>query len=198
MSPADDNLIQQVADANVELHTKLAASYNSCEPHFRAENVAKVEARLVSALDAGGRARLLDLGCGTGFMIDIAKRHVEEIHGVDITPAMIERVDRSGGALIELHLADTGRFEPEPGSFDVVTAYSFLHHLADVEPTLRTAARALHAGGVFYADLEPNSEFWSAIGALERGGEYDPILSREIEMVTFKDEDIERQFGVDG
>lgn len=194
----DASLNQQVIQANVALHTQLAGSYNSCEPHFRPENVAKVEQRLLSVIDASGRDRLLDLGCGTGFMIDIAKAHVDEIHGVDITPAMIDRVDRSGPARIELHLSDTGSFAPEPATFGVVTAYSFLHHLADVEATIRTAARALRPGGRFYADLEPNSEFWSAIGALERDGAYDPIVSREIEMVTFKDEDIEKQFGVDG
>lgn len=193
-----DTLNEQVVQANIELHTQLAAGYNTNEPHFRPENVAKVEARLVSLLDGSGSERLLDLGCGTGFMIDIAKTHVAEIHGVDITQAMMDRVDRSGPARIELHLSDTGAFEPEPGTFDVVTAYSFLHHLADIGPTLQTAATALRPGGKFYADLEPNQEFWSAIGELERGGRYDPIVTREIEMVTFKDEDIEKQFGVDG
>lgn len=194
----DGTLNDQVVQANIDLHTQLADSYNTNEPHFRPENVAKVEARLLSVLDQSGRGRMLDLGCGTGFMIDIAKAHVEEIHGVDITQAMMDQVDRSGPARIELHRSDTGAFEPEPGTFDVVTAYSFLHHLADIRPTLATAAAALRPGGRFYADLEPNQEFWSAIGELGRGGSYDPIVTREIEMVTFKDEDIEKQFGVDG
>lgn len=194
----DEVSSRDVAEANVALHTKLAESYQSCEPHFRPENVAKVERKLTKVIEATAAQRLLDLGCGTGFIIDIAKKHVKEIHGVDMTPAMLERVDRSGSAEITLHEGDTGSFEPEAGFFDVVTAYSFLHHLYELGPTLRTAARALKPGGKFYADLEPNRHFWDAIGELERGGNYDPILSREIEMVTFKDEDIEREFGVDG
>jgi hypothetical protein len=32
---------------------------------------------------------------------------------------------------------------------------------------------------------------------LSRQGQYDPIVKREIEMVTYKDEDIEKNFGVD-
>lgn len=189
---------RDVAEANVALHTKLAESYQSCEPHFRPENVANVERKLTGVISATEGKRLLDLGCGTGFMIDIAKHHVEEIHGVDMTPAMLERVDTSGPAEITTHEADTGSFEVEESSFDVVTAYSFLHHLYELGPTLRTAATALKPGGRFYADLEPNRHFWDAIGALERHGDYDPVISREIEMVTYKDEDIEKQFGVEG
>jgi ubiquinone/menaquinone biosynthesis C-methylase UbiE len=189
---------EDVAQANVELHTRLAESYQSCEPHFRPENVDKVERKLTEVIAATDGQRLLDLGCGTGFIIDIAKSHVKEIHGVDMTPAMLERVDTGGPAEITLHQGDTGSFEPEEGSFDVVTAYSFLHHLYELGPTLSTAADALRSGGRFYADLEPNRHFWDAIGELERGGDYDPILTREIEMVTFKDEDIEKEFGVKG
>ena len=146
-------LYDQVVQANVDLHSKLAADYNTNEPHFRPENVAKVEAKLRTVVDETRAARMLDLGCGTGFMIDIAKPFVAEIHGVDATPAMLEHVDRSGPAAITLHEGDTGSFPVDEGSFDVVTAYSFLHHLYDVRPTLATAAKALRPGGRFYADL---------------------------------------------
>ena len=189
---------RDVAEANVALHTKLAADYQTCEPHFRPENVANVERKLTEVIGATAGERLLDLGCGTGFIINIAKHQVKEIQGVDMTPAMLERVDTSGPARITLNQGDTGEFDPEPGSYDVVTAYSFLHHLFQLEPTLKTARVALKKGGRFYADLEPNRHFWDAIGGLERGGSYDPIITREIEMVTYKDEDIEKQFGVDG
>ena len=138
---------------------------------------------------------MLDLGCGTGFMINLGRDLVEEIHGVDITPAMMAKVDRSGPAKIELFESDTGKFAPR-GEYDVATAYSFLHHLYDIRPTCETAFKALKKGGAFYADLEPNFYFWQAIGGLKRDGAYDPMVKREIEMVTYKDEDIERNFGV--
>ena len=160
------SLTQKVIDANIALHSKLAANYQTCEPHFRPENVAKVEHRLATLVAETRAERLLDLGCGTGFMIDIAKRHVRHIVGVDVTPAMLERVDRSGPASIELVNQDTGTYSPAPGSFELVTAYSFLHHLADLGPTFRTASAALCRGGRFYADLDPNFYFWESINAL--------------------------------
>ena len=194
-SPADPNRYEEVMKANIAVHTKMADQYSTCEPHFRPENVRKVEARLRAIRDETRGTRQLDLGCGTGFMIRIGKGLFTEIHGVDITPAMMAKVDRSGPAKIELFECDAGKFEPR-GSYDAVTAYSFLHHLFDVRPVYATAFCALRPGGVFYADLEPNFYFWEAIGRLDRGGAYDPLVRREIEMVTYKDEDVERNFGV--
>ena len=188
---------QAVIRANQSLHTALAASYDATEPQFRKENVAHVEKRLLEVFEAASATRMLDLGCGTGFLINIAKQHIGRIDGVDVTEAMLSRVDRSGSADIQLHLGDTGSFAVEEGAFDVVTAYSFLHHLYDIGPTLRTAAKALRPGGKFYSDQEPNYYFWEAVKGLNRDGGYDPILEREILAVTEKDEDIQRQFQVD-
>ncbi len=192
-----DTNYQKVIEANIALHSRMSDDYSTCEPHFRPENIQKVEDKLRPVIEATNAKRLLDLGCGTGFMINIAKKYVQEIHGVDVTQAMMDKVDKSGNATIVLHNHDTGSFPVEEGSFDVVTGYSFLHHLYDVVPTLQTAFKALRKGGQFYADLDPNYYFWEGVNQLDRNGQYDGIVKREIEMVTYKDEDIEKNFGVD-
>ena len=187
---------EAVVRANQQLHSALASAYNSSEPHFRPENVAHVEKRLQAVFAATNAERMLDLGCGTGFLINIAKNYVKVIDGVDVTPAMTDQVDRSGPALIRVHLGDTGSFAVEESAYDVVTAYSFLHHLYDIGPTLRTAARALRPGGKFYADLDPNYYFWQAIKTLDPRERYDPMVTREIASVTQKDEEIQERFHV--
>ena len=189
-------LAQKVIEANIAVHSKLAAHYQTCEPHFRPENVAKVEHRLAAIAQETRAENLLDLGCGTGFMINIAKKYVRRIVGVDVTQPMLDRVDRSGSASIELVNHDTGTYPAAPGAFQLVTAYSFLHHLCELAATFRTANQALAPGGKFYADLDPNFYFWESICQLERGGDYHPLVRREIEAVTFKDEEIEAKFGV--
>jgi len=190
------SLTQKVIEANIAVHSKLAAQYQQCEPHFRPENVAKVERRVVELVKETRAQKMLDLGCGTGFMINIARPHLRHIIGVDVTAAMLERVDKSGPAKIEVVNHDTGTYPLERGTFQLVTAYSFLHHLAELLPTFRTASRALAPGGKFYADLDPNFYFWEGIYRLERHGNYHPLVQREIEAVTFKDEEIEAKFGV--
>jgi len=190
------SLSKKVIDANIEVHSKLAAHYQTCEPHFRPENVAKVSRRFADVAKMAKAESVLDLGCGTGFMIEIAKPHVRRIVGVDVTQAMLDRVNRSGSAAIELFNHDTGSFPVEEGGFQVVTAYSFLHHLAELEATLATAYKALVSGGKFYADLDPNYYFWQSVNALERRGSYGPVVRKEIEGVSYKDEEIEAKFGV--
>jgi ubiquinone/menaquinone biosynthesis C-methylase UbiE len=189
-------MYKQVIEANIALHTQLAEHYNSCEPHFRPENIAKVEAIVKNLCLECKVTHLVDLGCGTGFMINIAKKYVKNIIGVDITPAMLNKVDTSGNAEITLIQSDTGNVSLANESAQLVTAYSFLHHLFDIKPTLETAFKVLTLGGSFYADLDPNYYFWEQVNKLDRYGSYDPIVKREIEMVTYKDEDIEKNFGV--
>lgn len=189
----------QVIQANIAVHSMLAAGYAKTEPHFRPENLAIVDANLRRLAAETSAASLLDLGCGTGFVINLAKQYVKRIVGVDVTRAMLDQVDRSGPAAIELHEHDTGSFATEPGTFDLVTAYSFLHHLYDIKPTLATAAKALRPGGRFYADLDPNFYFWDAISKLEttgRPGGYDPIVTREIDAVAHKDDQMHKDYGI--
>ena len=189
----------EVIQANIAVHSKLATLYAKTEPHFRPENLAIVDAALGALVAETKAKRLLDLGCGTGFMINLAKHHVESIVGVDVTRAMLDQVDKSGPAKIELHEHDTGTFPAEPGTFDLVTAYSFLHHLYDIAPTCGTAAKALRKGGKFYADLDPNFYFWESIKELEshdgKDG-YDPIVKREIDAVAHKDDQMNEEYGI--
>ena len=151
---------------------------------------------------AGGLAgkRVLDVGCGGGILAEAMAKRGAQVTGIDlgekpIKVAALHAIE--SGAQVDYRLQSAESLaEERPGSYDVVTSYSFLHHLYDCGPTLQTAARALKPGGRLYVDLEPNYDFWAAVSALERHGAYDPIVTREIEMVTYKDEDIEKQFGV--
>lgn len=187
---------KEVIQANIELHSKLSKHYNTCEPHFRPENINHVEQYIKKIAAETSAKRLADFGCGTGFIINIAKKYVDHITGVDVTQDMLDRVYKSGSATIELINHDTGSVVLQPESYDVVTAYSFLHHLFDITTTLQNANKCLRKGGMFYADLEPNYYFWEGVNLLNRNSNYDPIVKREIEAVTYKDEDIENTFGV--
>src|SRR5688572_19404058 len=94
----------EVIRANIDVHSRMADSYNTAEPHFRPENQAKVRKLLEDLRRRSGNNRLLDLGCGTGFILGLAKDLFEELHGVDVTQAMLDKVDRSSGN-IHLHNA---------------------------------------------------------------------------------------------
>jgi len=88
-------------DANKIVYAKAAEKYDDLEPHFFPENQIKVKNILKDVRQKSG-PKLLDIGCGTGFIINLAKDLFSEIHGVDISIEMLNQVDTSSGN-ITLH-----------------------------------------------------------------------------------------------
>jgi ubiquinone/menaquinone biosynthesis C-methylase UbiE len=189
-------MTSRVVEANIEVHTRMATDYERVEPHFRPENQAKVR-RVLEDLRRRTGSRMLDLGCGTGFLIQLARDLFDEVHGVDVTPAMLERVDTSTGN-VTLHLASAEDVPLPDASFDLVTAYSFLHHLEDYHAVLREAQRLLRPGGLFFADLEPNKLHWDAMVALADTppAELSPWLVQARDSVLATDSRVEREYGI--
>jgi len=190
-------MLSEIVNANVTVHTLMADVYNN-EPHFRPENQAKVRQNIEYLKQATSGSRLLDIGCGTGFIINLAKDLFGEVHGVDITQAMLDKVDLSTGN-ITLHNTVAEKLPFEDSYFDAVTAYSFLHHLEDYRPVLAEVKRVLKPGGIFYADLEPNKLFWQRMVDLEKSNlaNLSDIVMKEIDSVLHTDERVEREFELD-
>ncbi len=186
----------KIIEANIEVHTKSIDAYAD-EPHFRPENVARVESVISHLKDLTNGDSLLDIGCGTGFIIDIACKHFKVIRGVDVTPAMLERVvtDRPG-CDIRVSAAPAEELPFEADSFDVCTAHAVLHHLHKLDRVFAEAFRVLRRGGVFYSDLDPNYYFWETLSSLDKENDLNPIILREIAAVTSNDGEIAVKFGV--
>lgn len=186
-----------VIRANIEVHTRMAQSYNSLEPHFRPESQAKVSGILSGLASRCGGGKLLDMGCGTGFVIKLALPYFQEIHGVDVTEAMLKQVDCSSGK-VHVHNAPAEKLPFADCSFDMVSAYSFIHHVEDHRKVLREAARVLHPGGICYVDLEPNKLFWEEMAALPEGEhpELSALVRKARDSVTQTDAKVQAQFGI--
>jgi ubiquinone/menaquinone biosynthesis C-methylase UbiE len=189
----------RVVAANQKVHSQLAGQYNENEPHFRPENQAKVRRRLeVMVAHAPGTNRMLDLGCGTGFLLNLCHDLFEHVDGIDATQAMLDRVDLGPGN-ITVRQGVVEELPFEDGIFDAATAYSFIDHLADPVAMLREAFRVLKPGGQLYVDLIPNRSFWDAVyGADSVGGRpFDEIVEREINELVNHDQKLEKEFGID-
>lgn len=191
-----DKSYQKAIKANIAVHSAMADEYDTAEPHFRSESVNRVKSIIEDTIQSRNTENALDLGCGTGFMINILKEHFNNITGVDVTQAMMDKIDLSGRANISLINSDTGSVELPNNHFDIATAYTFLDHLYDMNPTFINCYKALKKGGLFYADLSPNAYFWDEIKKLNVHSKYDPIIEREVLAVHKKNEEIEATFGV--
>lgn len=183
-----------VEQANIAFHSRLAAGFDQDQPYFLPENRARVGALLRALVDRAPRRTLLDVGCGTGFLIDLADTLVERILGVDLTPAMLARVRRRP----HVHVA-LARAEAIPAfshSFGVATAYGLLQHLYAYAPVFGEIARCLVPGGLFYADESQNAYCNRALAAIEgpaKGG----ALGREVSQVVDDPRRYRTEFGLE-
>jgi 2-polyprenyl-6-hydroxyphenyl methylase/3-demethylubiquinone-9 3-methyltransferase len=99
--------------------------------------------------------RLLDVGCGGGFLAEPFAQLGFRVTGIDPSAATIEAARRHAEEE-ELDIAYfVGRGEDLPcpdDSFDVVVCCDVLEHVDDVAATVREVARVLLPGGVFVYD----------------------------------------------
>jgi 2-polyprenyl-3-methyl-5-hydroxy-6-metoxy-1,4-benzoquinol methylase len=109
---------------------------------------------------AGGSARVLDIGCGTGWSsVSIAQAHPGvTVEGVDLNPGSIEVAQR---VAVAEGVADRVTFEVRDAAtlsgagYDVATMFEMLHDLARPVEALRVAREALGPGGVVLVADEP-------------------------------------------
>ena len=108
---------------------------------------------LVSRLEVGPDARVLDVATGTGAVaLELVRQHGCSVVGIDRSPEMLavarERVAARGlGAGIDLQ---EGRAETLPfpdGSFDGLTVTYLLRYVDDPAATIRELARVVRPGG---------------------------------------------------
>jgi ubiquinone/menaquinone biosynthesis C-methylase UbiE len=102
----------------------------------------------------------LELGCGTGFFLLNLKQAgvLDEGHVTDISPKMVEVARRNAEGLgfsVEGRVADAESIPYEDESFDLVVGHAVLHHIPDVEQSLREVLRVLRPGGRFVFAGEP-------------------------------------------
>jgi len=118
------------------------------------------------------------------------------VRGIDLTPAMLARVKPRPN--VRVYPGDAAHLPFGAAEFDVVSAYSFFHHLQDLDPVLAEAHRVLRPGGCLYVDLEPNRYFWlNAMSVRDAVGPSTSALARdEVASVLDTSARVEAEFGI--
>ena len=106
--------------------------------------------------------RALELGCGTGFfLLNLIQAGVARRGSVtDLSPGMVKVATRNGQSLgldIDGRVADAEGIPYEDDTFDLVVGHAVLHHIPDVELSLREVVRVLKPGGRFVFAGEPTT-----------------------------------------
>jgi ubiquinone/menaquinone biosynthesis C-methylase UbiE len=92
-------------------------------------------------------ARVLDVGCGPGHLVERLADRGLTVSGIDLDPAMIERAGRRLGDRAELVAADVASLPFPDASFDLVVSTLSMHHWADHRGGLDEIGRVLKPEG---------------------------------------------------
>jgi ubiquinone/menaquinone biosynthesis C-methylase UbiE len=110
-----------------------------------------VEDALLALVPSGSEDRLLDIGTGTGRVLELLAPRVRQALGVDASKAMLalarSRLSGPGFAHCGVRLADMYRLPLPDRSFDTVVLQMVLHHAEDPAGAVLEATRVLAPGG---------------------------------------------------
>lgn len=170
LDPADRELARdrvRLADVRAA-HQEQAAAYFSANAGvwdgLRGLHVAEdaVERAILDAIGPGRIEAALDLGTGTGRMLELLSPHVGRAVGVDSNRDMLSlaRANLARAAVTNAQVRHGDIFAlPAPGgSFDLVLLHQVVHFLDDGARAVREAARALRPGGrLIVVDFAPHA-----------------------------------------
>lgn len=206
-------LKEKVLDENRRVHALENKLYLSRHPEqtnfFQNHIVENTLDQICSQLDPS--AKILDLGCGTGYLFLRFLRRGFDVTGLDLSSEMIEVLENSisENEKHRAHLAvgDVENFiERNENTFDLVIFSAVLHHLFDYETVLRKACQQLKSRKKVLIFFEPLKQpvIPSMRHALHRGLSWLDEKSYRMEMgirniPLLEDEyhhsDYQRQFG---
>ena len=111
----------------------------------------EVEAAIGRALDDQGIGRLVDIGTGTGRMLELLGPAARSAIGIDRSPEMLRfaraRVAAAGLERAELRQGDMYALPLETGAADTVVLHQVLHYAQAPAAALAEAARLVAPGG---------------------------------------------------
>ncbi len=146
-----------------------------------------VESAMLGALGDRPFDSLLDLGTGTGRMLEVLAPLYSRAVGIDASPAMLSvaraNLDRAGITSAQVRHGDIQHLPFGRNAFDVVTIHQVLHYLDEPERAIAEAARVLRPGGrLLIVDFAPHAlEFLREEHAHRRLGFAQPALKAWVE-----------------
>ncbi|GBD50100.1 ArsR/SmtB family transcription factor [Methylopila sp. Yamaguchi] len=122
---------------------------------------AAVERAILAAVGDARIETALDLGTGTGRMLELLSPRVGRAIGVDANRDMLAlaraNLARAGVTNTQVRQGDIFAPPVETGAFDLVVVHQVLHFLDDPARAVREAARALRPGGrLLIVDFAPH------------------------------------------
>lgn len=120
-----------------------------------------VEAAMLAALGRRRIDTMLDLGTGTGRLLELFAPHYRSALGIDMSREMLAvaraKLEAAGITHAAVRQGDVTAPPVDAGRFDLVTVHQVLHYLDEPQAVIAEAARALRPGGtLLIVDFAPH------------------------------------------
>jgi ubiquinone/menaquinone biosynthesis C-methylase UbiE len=127
-----------------------AAEYDRRDTYSYSQN-GKISCRdIAQRIQGVPYEALLDVGCGTGFLIDmLAGQRKARYCGLDLSEGMIRMAKGKGIPGAEFVSGSADKLPYPDKSFDIVTCSQSFHHYPYPEKAMREAMRVLKPGGLY-------------------------------------------------
>lgn len=110
------------------------------------------------------KVRLLDVGCGTGFFLSMAKKRGWEVEGVEISNEHAKLAQEQFNVSVQnSNFIDV---DFKPASYDAITMWDLLEHLEDPWASLKKARSLLKPGGVLVVFTINSASLFNRVAGL--------------------------------
>lgn len=138
---------------------------------------------------------LLEVGCGTGLLLQRTAAFAKSAKGVDLSPGMLARAKERGLDVLEASATEL----PFPDeTFDVAYSFKVLAHVREIERALAEMARVLRKGGFLIAEFYNPSSFRGLAKRLGPPGEISSSKDESHVFTRFDSPDQARSYAPPG
>lgn len=164
---ADMEKLEQVRASRAEMAETYFAQHASEWDQIRSLHISEteVEQEMQRILSAYSLGRMLDVGTGTGRMIELFAAQSDYAAAVDNSPEMlrvarakIDRLSANTGSRIDMMLGDFNALPINDGSFDTLILHQVLHYAQNPQRVINEASRVLSDNGrLMIVDFAPHN-----------------------------------------
>lgn len=152
----DLTLLNKVKKSNQLFYDIISDSYETVDGKRDKTTIQWISKKLKAIQRATNGETLLDIGCGSGFVLRYAQPYFKTIVGVDISFEILKNLRKQGYLVV---CADVDHLPFKSEQFSVVSCFAVLHHLYAYSSLTEESYRILKTEGIFYSDHDLDKKF---------------------------------------
>ena len=150
------NRLNETTKHNADFYNIEAEFYDAKNEMFfgeGAKSYSRVKKIIKNLSNKTNKDVILDIGCGSGYILRAAKNNFKRLIGIDISLKMLMKAVSPGNSIV---CGDINYLSVKADTVDVVSAFSVIHHLYSPTLLFNEIYRVLKSNGYFYSDNDPN------------------------------------------